>query len=126
MTEDVNLPATAAGETTETPATLSVPVRNDPPASWMEFASLLAIVLLADTSIYRGKGYAGWALMLAATPVLLFLGAARRRPEGSLALLGAMLVLAAAKLIWCGSVLATVVGTGLLPFYAMSLAGRRP
>src|ERR1700722_17799619 len=100
MTEDVNLPAAATAETIGTPVTPSVPVRNVPPATWMEFASLLAIVLLADTSIYRGKGYAGWALMLAATPVLLFLGAARRRPGAGLAVLGAMLVLAAAKLIW--------------------------
>ncbi len=80
MTEDVEFPA-GHTETIGTPVTPSVPVRNDPPPTWMEFASLLAIVLLADTSIYRGKGYAGWALMLAATPVLLFLGAARRRPE---------------------------------------------
>ena len=43
-----------------------------------------------------------------------------------MALLGAMLVLAAAKLVWCGSTLATVIGTSLLPFYAMTLAGRRP
>src|ERR1700722_19253118 len=126
MTEDVPLPATATVETTGVPVTPSAPVRDDPPASWTEFASLLAIVLLADTSIYRGKGYGGWAMMLAATPALLFLGAARRRPGASVAVLGTMLILAAAKLIWCGSVLATVIGTSLLPFYAMSLAGRRP
>ena len=65
-------------------------------------------------------------MMLAVTPALLFLGAARRRPGASVALLGAMLVLAAAKLVWCGSTLATVIGSSLLPFYAMTLAGRRP
>ena len=72
MTEDVNFPATAVGETTGISATPSALVRNDPPATWTEFASLLAIVLLADTSIYRGKGFSGWAMMLAATPALLF------------------------------------------------------
>jgi len=100
--------------------------RDDPPASWLELISLLAIVLLADVGIYRREGYAGWAAVLAVTPILLFVGAARRRPGRSVALLGVMLAIVAAKLVWSGTLVATVVGMALLPLYAMSLAGQPP
>jgi hypothetical protein len=99
---------------------------DDPPPRWAELGCLLAIVVLADFAIYRGDGYAGWAAVFAATPVLLFVGAARRRSGASLALVGAMLALIAVKLLWCGSPVTAVVGTALLPLYAMSLVGRRP
>ena len=39
---------------------------------------------------------------------------------------GGLLVVVAARLLWCGSIMAAAVGTALLPLYAMSLAGRRP
>jgi hypothetical protein len=98
----------------------------DPPVRASELASVLAIVLLADLAIFRGEGYAGCAAVAMATPILLLLGAARRKPDPSMALLGVMLWLIGGRLLWEGTPLAAVMGAVLLPLFAMSLAGRRP
>jgi hypothetical protein len=98
----------------------------DPPPRSLEFLGLFGIVALADLAIYRGGGYAGWAAVLAAAPVLLFIGAAHRRPRPSAFLLGAMLVLLAARLVWCGSVIETAVGLAVLPCFAIAVAGFVP
>jgi len=124
--DDLSRPDGSKAEATSPAMNVPSTAREGPPPSWGELVSLLAIVLLADTTIYRGGGYSGWAAMLAATPALLFAGAARRRLGPSLALFGAMLLLAAAKLLWSGTLVAIVVGTAVIPLYAMSLAGRRP
>jgi hypothetical protein len=98
----------------------------DPPLSAAELASLLAIVALADLAIYRGEGYAGWAAVLGAAPVLLFLGAAHKRLGRGIFLLGSMLLMLAARLVWCGSVVEAAVGLALLPCFAISVAGYIP
>jgi len=123
--EDV--PRPSFGPDLISPAAAPV-VPSDPaelPPSRMEIASLVEILVLADLGIYRGEGaaYAGWAALLAAAPVLLYLGSAKRRPRRSFALLGAMLVVLAARLVWCGSPVEQAVGLALLPCFAISVAG---
>jgi Domain of unknown function (DUF4173) len=100
----------------------------DPPPSLAELASLLGMLILADLAIYRGSGaaYAGWAALFGGAPVLLSLAAARRRPNFGVLLLGAMLVLLAARLVWCGSPVEKGVGLALLPCFAVALAGCVP
>jgi hypothetical protein len=100
----------------------------DPPPRLAELASLLGILLVADLAIYRGAGaaYAGWAALFTAAPMLLSLAAERRRPNLGVLLLGAMLMLLAARLVWCGSPVEKGVGLALLPCFAIALAGSVP
>ncbi len=101
---------------------------DSPPLRWREIVCLLAIVLLADIAIYRGEGYAGWAAILGATPILLLTGAARKHYDPALPIVGLMLALLEARLVWCGSTIAVVSG-GRPSFRALrpsSLSGRRP
>ncbi|HET6326990.1 MAG TPA: DUF4153 domain-containing protein [Planctomycetaceae bacterium] len=108
-------------------AIASVDPTESPPRLW-EIASLVEIMILADLAIYRGEGvaYAGWAALLALMPVLLYLGSARRRPRRSVFLLGTMLVVLAARLLWCGSLVEKAVGLALLPCFALAAAGYTP
>jgi hypothetical protein len=105
----------------------SIDPGESPPRLW-EIASLVEIMILADLAIYRGEGvaYAGWAALLALMPVLLFLGSARRQPRRSVFLLGTMLVVLAARLLWCGSLVEKAVGLALLPCFALAAAGYTP
>ena len=100
----------------------------DLPPRVAELSSLFAILVLADVAIYRGVGpaYAGWAALLAAAPGLLSVGAARRRRSRGQMLVGAMFVLLALRLLWCGSEVEKAVGLALLPCFALVLAGDAP
>jgi hypothetical protein len=100
----------------------------DPPPRLAELSSLIEILVLADLAIYRGVGaaYAGWAALLGAAPLLLYVGAARRRVHASQILLGAMLLLLAVRLVWCGSDVERLVGLALLPCFAFAVSGDAP
>ena len=124
--DDASPPFAEAAESRE-PFIAGGPLAGpEPPVSWLELLSLLAIVLVADTTIYRGHGYAGWAALLAVAPLCFSRGRPAGMADGASRLLGGLLVVVAARLLWCGSIMAAAVGTALLPLYAMSLAGRRP
>jgi hypothetical protein len=99
-----------------------------PPPRPAELASLVGMLVLADLAIYRGQGaaYAGWAAFFGGAPMLLSLAAARRRPTLGVLILGAMLILLAARLVWCGSPVEQGVGLALLPCFAIALAGWVP
>ena len=84
------------------------------------------LVVLADVVIYRGQGFAGCAVFFLAAPVLLGLGAPRPRFGIGFWLLGLMLILLAAKMLWCGSWLLVASGLALLVAFAMALSGLRP
>jgi len=116
---------------------VSDPTRDDRPANWREGLVVVALVVLADATIYRGRGHAGHALLLAAAPLLLWWGAPSRlsgrrcRSVGgshlaSLLFLFVLLWVLAAKLVWCGAVLPVVLGCLLLMAYALALAGTVP
>lgn len=100
------------------------PVKSS--SRWREMAVLLPVIVLADMTIYRGHGYAGCALLFAIAPLLLLLGAPRPRFRHDLWIVGAMLILLAANLLWCGSRLQVALGFALLVAFAMVLSGLRP
>jgi hypothetical protein len=96
------------------------------PMQWREFAALLAIVVVADLTLYRGHGSAGTALFLVATPVLFLLGSPVPAISRALCVIAGMLLVLAGRSVWCGSVLMLPIGLALLVAFAMSLSGQRP
>lgn len=96
------------------------------PVRWRELAAAVTLVALCDLTIYRGQGYAGIAALLFAAPLLLVVGAPRPRLRPAVWIVGAMLVVLVAKLVWCGSSLLACAGFVLLLAFAMSLAGQTP
>lgn len=97
-----------------------------PPVRWRELLVVAALVALCDLTIYRGHGFAGYAALFLIAPVLLAYGAFQARLGAAVCLVGAMLVLLAAKAIWCGSALLVAVGFSLLAAFAMALSGQMP
>lgn len=94
-----------------------------------EVIAVLLLVVLCDLTIYRGQGFAGYALLFVAAPVLLLFGAFRPHCGRSFWLAGIMLVALAARLLWCVSWipgLHVAAGFVLLVALAMSLSGFRP
>ncbi len=100
--------------------------REQPPLRWREILAVLLLVVLSDVTIYRGLGFAGYGVFFLAAPVLLWLGAPRPRLGIGFWLLGIMLILLAAKTLWCGSWLLVASGFALLVAFAMALAGLCP
>lgn len=124
-------PSTAPGcaaTFSQIPAAPAVsPVALDAPSvRWREVASLLLIVALCDLTIYRGKGFAGYAALFVGASIFLSLGTARIRLNTSVWLLAPMLWVLAARLLWCGSPLTLMVGFAVLVCFAMSLSGIPP
>ena len=96
------------------------------PVRWNEWLCLAGLVALADIAIYRGGGFAGYSLLFGAAPVLLYFGVAKRSVDRSLRVVLPLLLILAARLLWCGDWLEVALGFGLLGAVAMSLSGHRP
>jgi hypothetical protein len=96
------------------------------PVHWREVISVIALVILADLAWYRGHGYAGYALLFVAAPLLLLCGAPRPSFPSSLWGVTAMLWALSAKLVWGGTALQVTAGFILLATVAMLLAGIPP
>ena len=86
---------------------------------------MLAIVALCDVVIYRGEGFAGYAVLFVSLPVLMRIQSIRRLDRRSV-LLVAMIAALAVELIWCGSWLSVAAGFVLLPALMLTMTGRRP
>jgi hypothetical protein len=99
---------------------------DEPLPRWRELLVTVLTVVLCDLTIYRGHGYAGYALLFLAAPLLLSIGSPRPHCGRGSWLIGAMLVLLAAKLIWCGSILLVVAGFALVVAFAAALSGLCP
>ncbi len=112
-------------ETTGEPL-LATLVREQPPTKWRELLAVLLLVVLCDLTIYRGQGFAGYALLFVAAPFLLTFGSPRPRFGRGYWLVGLMLLVAAGKMIWCGSALLVAAGFALLVALAMALSGLCP
>jgi hypothetical protein len=97
-----------------------------PAVRWRELLALIAIVVCWDLAIYHGGGFSGWALVMAATPLLLTLGAARRVKDQTLYVLLPLIAVLAGRIVWCGSVEGSFVGLALVVAAAMALSGVRP
>lgn len=139
-TTDESLDSSNAPQTTppDNPV-MAIAVKEEPPARWRELVVILAFVVLCDLTIYRGHGFAGYALLMAAAPLLLAVGAPRPRWKddessngwhfrfsASFIIVGAMLLVLATKLVWCGSVLQVVIGFSLIAAFAAAAAGVCP
>lgn len=97
-----------------------------PAVRWRELLAVVSAIALADLTIYRGHGYAGVALLLAAAPGILLLGSPRRRVSAVFWALAAMLGALAVRMLWQGSPLEVAAGFALVASCAVSLDGRRP
>ncbi len=102
------------------------PCREKPPLKWRELLTVVLMVVLADLTLYRAYGFAGYASFFLAAPLLLCLGSPRPRPAGGFYLLAVMLLLLVARMFWWGSWLSVGVGFSLLAGFAMALSGIRP
>ncbi|HVA48360.1 MAG TPA: hypothetical protein VNH11_18480 [Pirellulales bacterium] len=102
------------------------PVVDQPPVRWRELLAVVVAVVLCDLAIYRGQGFAGYALLFVVLPVVFAWGAFHPRRGAAVWTIGAMPALLAAKTIWCGSVLLVAAGFSLLAAFAMALSGQTP
>lgn len=99
---------------------------TQPAVHWREILAIIAIVALADITIFRGTGFAGGAAFLVAMPVLLILGSPVPTLSAMGWCLGLMVWATAARLIWQGSVGTGVAGLLVLIAFAMTLTRRTP
>jgi hypothetical protein len=106
--------------------------RTEPPVRWVEWAALLLLIALADMTVYRGNGYAGYAVLFGVAPWILWCGAPRGRtwqggrPRMSLLCAAVMLLLLAGRLLWCGWAWNILVGFALLMAFSLALSGVVP
>lgn len=108
------------------PRQAAEPREDQVPARAREFLAVAVLVGLCDLTIYRGQGFAGYAALFFAAPLVIAFGAFRPRLGRSTWLLGVLLALLAAKTVWCGSNLLVACGFGLLAAFAMALSGQTP
>lgn len=97
-----------------------------PAVPWRELSAILLLVVLCDATIYRGHGFAGFALLFFTAPWLLLLGSTRPRVSLSVWIVQLLLTLLAARGVWCGSDADLAVGAALICAFALSLSGQRP
>jgi hypothetical protein len=92
----------------------------------VELLSVLTTVVLADFTIYRGQGYTGLAAFFLGAIILLAIGKRPRQLRWPLWLIAGMLLLLAARLVWCGSPLQVASGLVLVVAFATALDGQTP
>ena len=95
-----------------------------PEVSVLEFSSIILLVVLADITIYSGRGYAGYAVFLAMAPLLIVIGARKRRFGWQTVIVSVLTLGAAVRLVWCGNALAFALGLVLLSCVSISLCRR--
>jgi len=91
-----------------------------------EVLAAVALVVLCDITVYRGHGFAGYAMLFALAPVLLWFGASHAQRRHFVWIVGTLLIVLAMKLVWCGSTLLVAAGFVLVLAFAMSLSGQPP
>jgi hypothetical protein len=119
-TESQTLPSELAPQTE---AAVAAPVER---VKTRELWAVLGLLVLADITVYRCQGFAGMTALFAVAPFLLHCGVPQRRFGGDIWMTGALLVLLAAALLWCGTVWQVALGALLLFAFATTLAGMRP
>lgn len=102
------------------------------PVRWRELLAVVAIVALADVTVYRGHGYSGYALLFVGGAMLLLVGSPPLRTPGrsrhmtSCVVVGCLILGLAAKMMWCGWGLHVFLGVALLCGFAIPLSGTVP
>lgn len=89
-----------------------------------ELLCVAASMCVADATLFRGGGFAGWAAMLLALPILLHIGSPARHSLSATWLFAAAIAFLCARLVWLGSPLTVCCGLGLLCTFALGRAGR--
>jgi hypothetical protein len=97
-----------------------------PPIEWRELLAIALLVALGDVTIYRGHGFAGFAMLLVLAMPLLLLGTPRPMLGQTGWLIAGMTLVLAGRSLWMGSPLTVLVGVGLLVAWSLTLHGRRP
>lgn len=92
-------------------------------AKWL---ILVLSLIVADATLYRGKGYGGIGLFSGITPALWSLLYCKPRYQVRTLIVLAMILLVSVRLLMCGFWLQPLVGGWLLVVYAMLLTGRTP
>ena len=100
--------------------------RQVPPFGRRGVFAVLLTVVLCDVTIYRGQGFAGYALLFFGGPLLLLAGSFRPHRRLGFWIVGIMLAVLAAKMLWCGSELLVGAGFVLLVAFAMTVSGLCP
>ncbi|HBO42984.1 MAG TPA: DUF4173 domain-containing protein [Planctomycetaceae bacterium] len=100
--------------------------RDLPPPGWRELIAVVALVVLSDLTVYRGNGFAGYALLFLVAPALFVFGSHRPHFGWAFRIVGFMLLTLSAKLLWHGSWLLVGIGFALLLATALALSGRSP
>jgi hypothetical protein len=80
-----------------TPVVLAEVVQ--PPVHWRELLALVLLAVVGDVAIYRGAGFAGYAMLFLAVPLLLLLGSYRPCWGAGVWMTGVMLAALSAKLV---------------------------
>ncbi|MCH7685882.1 MAG: DUF4173 domain-containing protein, partial [Planctomycetes bacterium] len=111
---------TSAGTTSE-----STRIQHEPPR-WGELFGVFCLIVLCDLTMYRGEGFAGYALLFFVAPLFLWLISNRRCRGPGLWIVSAMLAALAVKMVWCGSIALVAVGFALIVALAMTVAGMTP
>jgi hypothetical protein len=96
------------------------------PVSWRELIGVVCLIVLCDVTIYRGEGFAGYALLFIAAPILMGFASSRRCGGAAVWIVAGMLAALSAKLVWCGSAVLVATGFVLTVAFAMALAGYPP
>lgn len=102
-----------------------LPEQDSPRRVALALVLVVAIVAVCDVVIYRGEGFAGYALLLALLPALMATQSLRGLDRRGGVLL-AMCCVVSARLLWGGDWLGVAAGFALLPALAVALTGRAP
>lgn len=96
------------------------------PVRWRDAFAVLMLIVMADLAIYRGGGFAGYALLFLLAPISFALGSHWSRARRWSVVFALLLGLLAARLIWCGSWLSVGCGFFCIVAFTMCLAGQTP
>lgn len=97
-----------------------------PSVTLREWIALLLLLVLSDVTIYRGGGYAGFALFFALAPALFVLGTPRPKATAAAGVVGLLTLLLAARLLWLGGPLCVTAGVVLLTMFSLAIIGWMP
>jgi len=92
-----------------------------------EVFCMVAVVVLADLTVYRGAGFAGIAAMVVGAMALLWIGKRGASQQQVYRwVVAALLIASALKLLWEGSLLLSLFAGFLLTAFVVALEGRAP
>jgi len=105
---------------------LSHPIFRAATIGWLELFAVALIVFLCDLTIYRGKGFAGYAVLFCGIPPLFWLGSGKRWLTMPAVVVAGMIIALSIRLVWSGGVVQVMLGFGLIVSFAISLSGLTP